>query len=175
MRPLQRRAEPRQKVTIRALIRDTRPDRDICILDLSSRGMLATTKFPPARGEFVEVLLGRVSHVGHVKWASEHRFGIALRDKIDAKAVERGEIAKGRAKLAAPHPSPNLKADVRFKQAEARRTAQAVNFLIALAASVTVAVGFGSAVKNQFGALARAGEVMGRGHFGDAPTRQVAP
>lgn len=97
------RVEPRATALIKARIRDGSAERDICILDVSTRGLLATTARPPTRGEFVELLIGGHMVVGHVKWASARRFGIALRERISIAALiagDRGSIALKRAQSA---------------------------------------------------------------------------
>ena len=76
------RVEQRTKVTVRATLRDEGPQRDICILDVSTRGVLATTANPPKFGEFVEIVVKDKSLVGHVKWSGNRRFGIVLQDRI---------------------------------------------------------------------------------------------
>jgi hypothetical protein len=90
------RVEPRTKALIKARIRDGGTQRDVCILDVSTRGLLATTARPPQRGEFVELLVGDHLLTGQVKWAGERRFGLALRERISVAALvagERGPIA----------------------------------------------------------------------------------
>ena len=76
------RIEQRTKVTVLATLRDRGPQRDICILDVSTRGVLATTANPPKFGEFVEIVVRDKSLVGHVKWSGNRRFGIVLQDRI---------------------------------------------------------------------------------------------
>lgn len=85
------RVETRTKALIRASLMDGGRERDICILDVSTRGLLATTASPPARGEFVELLVGRHKMVGHVKWAGERRFGVSLRERISVAALVAGD------------------------------------------------------------------------------------
>lgn len=159
MRPLQRRAESRLKVTIRARIRDGREDRDVCLLDLSSRGLLATTVKPPARGEFVEILLGPVSLVGHVKWSSQHRFGVALRERIDPAAIAAGQLERYSERLHVGVPR-RIEARVASAALQGRRVAQAINLLLVLGLCVGVAVGLASAVSEGLGAFAKAGNAL---------------
>lgn len=85
------RVEPRTKALIRARIRDGGDERDACILDVSTRGLLATTALPPPRGEFVELLVGNHKLVGQVKWSGERRFGLALRERISVAALVAGD------------------------------------------------------------------------------------
>jgi len=84
------RVEERTKALIKARIRDSRAERDVCVLDISTRGVLATTASPPARGEFVELQLGGHTLVGQVKWAGDRRFGLVLRDRVSVAALVAG-------------------------------------------------------------------------------------
>lgn len=83
--------EPRTKALIRARLRDGGLERDACILDVSTRGVLATTAMPPPRGEFIELAVGRHKLVGHVKWSGQRRFGLALRERISVVALVAGD------------------------------------------------------------------------------------
>ncbi|MEP5938496.1 MAG: PilZ domain-containing protein [Erythrobacter sp.] len=84
------RVEDRTKVMIRASMRDSGPKRDACVLDLSTRGLLATTAKPPKYGEFVELSVNGKTLVGHVKWSGERRFGITFQDRISVMSVING-------------------------------------------------------------------------------------
>ena len=84
------RVEQRIRAMVRARLRDSAGERDVCIIDVSTRGLLATAAQPPAHGEFVEIQLGRHPLVGHVKWSGEHRFGVALRERVSVAAVVEG-------------------------------------------------------------------------------------
>lgn len=85
------RVEPRVRATLRARLRDSQGDREIRILDLSSRGVLAACESPPLRGEFIELTIGRHSVVGQVKWSGATRFGLVLRERVSVSAVIAGE------------------------------------------------------------------------------------
>lgn len=76
------RVEQRTRSALRALMRDSRSEREICIMDMSTRGLLATTANPPRRGEFVELAIGRNRLTAQVKWSSQRRFGLSLRERI---------------------------------------------------------------------------------------------
>jgi len=84
------RAESRTRATVRAHIRDSLGRREICVIDISTRGMLATAARPPARGEFVELTIGMNKLAGQVVWASERRFGVTLRERVSVSAVAEG-------------------------------------------------------------------------------------
>ncbi len=85
-----RRVEPRIRVTVRALMRDARQEREICIVDLSTRGVLAIAANPPLRGDFVELRIGRNVLTGHVRWSSQRRFGISLRERVSIATLAEG-------------------------------------------------------------------------------------
>lgn len=85
------RIEERTKVMVRARLFAGQGERDACILDISTRGLSATSASPPARGEFVELRIGKNNLVGLVKWSGERRFGIAFRERISVIAAISGE------------------------------------------------------------------------------------
>lgn len=78
---------PRRKVLIRARMRANGPPTDICIRDVSRRGMLLQSHAPPERGTYVEIMQAGLPIVGQVIWSSERRFGISTRDAIDVAAL----------------------------------------------------------------------------------------
>ena len=84
------RIEPRTRAMVRARLRDSHRDHDVCIIDISTRGLLATTANPPSRGDFVELTVGRNQLVGHITWAGEHRFGIGLQERVSVAALLEG-------------------------------------------------------------------------------------
>lgn len=84
------RAEPRVRAMVRARMTDNAGQRDVCLVDISTRGLLATTAQPPTRGEIVEIKVGNSSIVGQVRWASDRRFGLALRERVSVAAVAEG-------------------------------------------------------------------------------------
>ncbi|WP_336980456.1 PilZ domain-containing protein [Altererythrobacter fulvus] len=85
------RVEARTKVMIRARLRGAGPEREACILDLSTRGLAASAENAPQRGEIVELVVGRNNLVGQVKWSGPRRFGMAFRDRISVIGLMSGE------------------------------------------------------------------------------------
>ena len=68
---------------------------DVCIRDISSRGMLIQAGAPPPRGTYVEILRPGCSVTGRVVWAKHHKFGIEAQDKIRITVVlERRSLAR---------------------------------------------------------------------------------
>ena len=88
------RVEPRTRTTVRAHIRDSQGSREICVIDSSTRGLLATAARPPVRGEFIELTIGMNKLAGQVVWASERRFGVTLRERLSVSALAEGGTRK---------------------------------------------------------------------------------
>ena len=66
---------------------------DVCILNISSRGMQLQAARPPERGSFVEIRRGPHVIIGCVAWTKQHRFGIRSQDVlfVDAIVAEPGD------------------------------------------------------------------------------------
>lgn len=131
------RIEDRTTAILRALLRDGGPERDAAVLDLSSRGLMASAKPPPRRGTFVELIVGRHSLVGQVKWSLGNRFGVRLRERIDVLAVignETGPVALKAAQRARAKPT----AAARF--AFSRQAGRVLTFALLIAAALGAAV-----------------------------------
>jgi hypothetical protein len=79
--------EPRQKVVLPAKMRSGAAQVDVCIRDVSSRGMLLQAGTPPPRGTYVEILRPGYAIVARVVWAREHRFGVLARERISLASV----------------------------------------------------------------------------------------
>ena len=74
--------ENRHKVVLPARMRAGAGQVDVCIRDISSRGMLIQAGVPPARGTYVEILRPGCSVTGRVVWSKHHKFGIQVRERI---------------------------------------------------------------------------------------------
>jgi hypothetical protein len=79
--------EPRRKVLIRATMRAGGPRTDVCIRDVSARGMLVQASAPPPRGTYVDLDCAGYQIVGVVIWHKERRFGIRTRERINVAAL----------------------------------------------------------------------------------------
>ena len=82
--------EPRHKVVIRATMRAGGPRIDVCVRDVSSRGMMIQMRDPPARGTYVDVDCAGHQVVGIVVWRRDHRFGVQSCERINVSALRRG-------------------------------------------------------------------------------------
>ncbi|MCB2079133.1 MAG: PilZ domain-containing protein [Novosphingobium sp.] len=85
------RIEDRTKAMLRARLRADGLERDACIVDVSSRGMLLMAANPPSHGRMVEVVVGPHTLLAQVKWSSARRFGLAFRERISVVGLLSGE------------------------------------------------------------------------------------
>lgn len=157
----QRRADHRLRVLIRARMRDGARNADVCILDLSQRGLLATTATPPRRGAFVEIVLGTISLVGQVRWASEHRIGISLQDRIDVGAIAKGDWSNYRAKVAQRSASASSRS-IANVEIDSGQRAKRVNLCLATMAAFAAAAFLADVVREELGSLRQVSTAMQR-------------
>ena len=57
---------------------------DACLLNISSRGLMAQAASAPLRGTYVELRSGSHVIVGRVAWSKGHRFGLRTQEPIVA-------------------------------------------------------------------------------------------
>lgn len=60
---------------------------DVCILNISTRGLLVQTAEPPARGTYLDLHRGQYAIVGRVVWVEGHRFGIRTQDALPVEEI----------------------------------------------------------------------------------------
>lgn len=60
---------------------------DVCIRDISGRGMMLQAALPPSPGTYIEILRGAHIVVARVVWARDRRFGIRAQDQMDVPAI----------------------------------------------------------------------------------------
>lgn len=76
-------------------VRGKEGEHEAIVLDASTRGLQVRTVHPPARGEYVELLVCGQWLVGTVRWNAANRFGVSLRERISVPvllAQEEGPI-----------------------------------------------------------------------------------
>ena len=79
--------ENRQKVMIKARMRLGASWHDVCILNVSRRGLGIQAASAPARGTYVEIRRGHAEIVARVIWAKGHRAGLQSQDPIFLQAL----------------------------------------------------------------------------------------
>ena len=75
---------------IRARMRYGASWKDICILNLSSRGMMVRSSVAPLPGSYVEMRRGSHVIVARVVWANDYKFGVLTQDRLPVDALASG-------------------------------------------------------------------------------------
>jgi hypothetical protein len=122
--------EPRLTCVIKARMRLHGVWRDVCIRNISSRGMLIQAASAPPRGTYVEVYRGRHVIVARVAWSKDHRFGVHTQDRLNLDALLQEPDASGinyKDKLKA-EPAFERRATPRPRQADLRWRAERSRF-----------------------------------------------
>ena len=153
-----RRREHRHKVLIRTRMRAGGLPVDVCISNVSSRGVCAITASPPPRGTYVELTDTAFTIVGQVVWSSNRRFGIAVQESIDLRRLVAHQQGAGDAPSQAA-------AQPRAKKASAgselsREEGQKMQFLVVAIAAAAATLLIGQLVYTQ---LAQAADAVAAG------------
>lgn len=99
---------------LRAQVVDSRGTHDARISDVSSRGLLGNMANPPARGEFINVHFQARELGGQVRWVNGRKFGVRLRERVDAASLMNGRRPRqvGKAIQVEPAETASLKATI---------------------------------------------------------------
>jgi hypothetical protein len=62
---------------------------DVCILNISSRGLLLHSAEPPRTGSYLEIRRGQHVMVARVVWSEASRFGVHTQDRLAVEAIVR--------------------------------------------------------------------------------------
>lgn len=110
----QPRSEERETVMLRAQVVDSRGTHEARISDLSPRGLLGNMANPPARGEFINIHFQARELGGQVRWVNGRKFGVRLRERVDAASLLSGRRPRqvGKAIQVEPEETASLKATV---------------------------------------------------------------
>jgi hypothetical protein len=79
--------DPRRKVVLDARMRVGTCWKDVCILNISSRGLLLQAAVPPARGSYLELRRGRHIMLARVVWADNRRCGLRTQDLLPVEEI----------------------------------------------------------------------------------------
>ena len=79
--------EPRQATATPARLNSDGRWQDVCIRNISSRGLMVEAENPPPRGHYLEVRRGGHVIIGRVVWASGYQAGIVTQERLDVAAV----------------------------------------------------------------------------------------
>ena len=79
--------EARREVHIPSRMRSREEWIDVCIRNISSRGLLVECSSPPSRGSYVDIRRGSQVIIGRVVWSKAGRFGVRTQDRLDIDAI----------------------------------------------------------------------------------------
>ena len=130
--------EDRQKVMIRARMLSGSLWSDVCILNMSRRGVGLQCAAPPVRGSYVEIRRGGLVIVGRVVWCKGHRLGLRSQDTLQIESIVREpDLSSQRPRAAAVAEAP---ARDRRSRPRVRPTAHETSRFAARSAEFGVAV-----------------------------------
>jgi len=116
------------------------PVTDVCVRNVSTRGMLLQACRAPAPGSYVEIVLPETSIVARVVWSKDRRFGVASRDRIRlADVIGPGAREPGRAAFVRTARQARGAALAIHANAHAEATGRAMQFLVLLICGVVAA------------------------------------
>lgn len=75
---------------------------DICIRDISPKGLLVQGTSPPSRGSYVEIRRGAHVIIAKVAWAKDQQFGLTTQDVVPVDALIHRPDAAGFGRSPAP-------------------------------------------------------------------------
>lgn len=138
--------EARRKVRIPVRILANEAWADMCLLDVSSRGLLIEGGAPPPRGTYVEVRRGRHVIVARVVWSERQRFGVHTQDRVAVGAItgEADDVPGADPSVTAPQRVERRVHPRALSPAEAHERSRMVGRLIEF--GVMLVTGFGLAL-----------------------------
>ena len=148
--------EHRHKVLARAQVRaGLLLPAEACVRDVSSRGMLIQSAFPPRRGTYVEIILARQTVTGRVIWSKGRRFGISTRERVDLGAIVSG-FQGGPAPQAANHIAVRKKPSPGGRGALARTNGKMLEFGSLVVTALAMVAVAGALVQQTLGETVQA-------------------
>ena len=147
--------ELRLTVLIQARMRYEGYRVQVCIRNISSRGLLAQAAAPPPRGAYVEIFMPSQTIVGRVAWSNDRRFGIETQGRLDVGAILKAASIKGSVEIAPAVSFAELKSvpprltagGVAERLERSRRMSAAFQFGCIVACGIAAALLMASAVQ----------------------------
>lgn len=122
--------------------------RDVCVRNISSRGMLLQAGSAPHRGTYVEVYRGKHVIVARVAWSKDNRFGVQTQERLNIQAILGEPDLSGTSykdavkkqptyeRRSAPRPT---EAELRWRAEQSRFTSKALEFACIAAVGGSIA------------------------------------
>ena len=153
-----KRRHQRRKVLIPARLKQDSGWSDVCIRDVSPRGLLVQGGSPPPRGAYVEVRRGAHIIIAKVAWAKDHQFGVTTQDilPVDALIQQPGTAAFGRSQATADgaqlgKPSAPRSTSTHQAADRSRRTSSVIQYAFALVLALAAAITLMEFVRDALG------------------------
>lgn len=158
-RPNFKPREDRQNVVLQARIRADGGWGDACILNLSSRGLLAYSQTPASPGTIIELRRGEQVIIAQVVWRQDRRIGLKSRDRLVIDEIISGSRA---ANLQISVPSMDLRRCRTARSLEESRTkARLGEFLSIITISAALAaLGYSAVAEALSTPIARVSEAL---------------
>jgi hypothetical protein len=127
-----KRRHLRRKVLIPARLKQDAGWFDICIRDISARGLLVQGASPPRRGSYVEIRRGAHVIVAKVAWAKDQQFGLTTQDivPVDALIHRPDAAAFGRSQTPSNDAQPERRAAPRVSSEQAAARSRHISAMI---------------------------------------------
>ena len=148
-RPAQtdKRRHQRRKVLLPARLKQDSGWSDVCIRDISPKGLLVQGGSPPPRGAYVELRRGAHIIVAKVAWAKNQQFGLTTQDilSVDALIQQSGAAGFGRSQATAEVAQVGIATARRPPSSQqaaerSRRTSSLIQYVFALILALAAAV-----------------------------------
>jgi hypothetical protein len=118
---------------------------EVCIRDISSRGLLLQAAVPPPRGTYIEIFAKSHTVVGRVVWREGRRFGVHTQERMDVAAIAEERAAPsasatGRSGERRSDPHSLTTADMAQRLDRSRRMSSVFEFGCVVACGAAAAV-----------------------------------
>ncbi|WBO23845.1 PilZ domain-containing protein [Sphingomonas abietis] len=148
--------ETRRPVHIPSRMRSGAEWMDVCIRNVSSRGLLVESESPPAPGTYVDLRRGSQIVIGRVVWRNDRLFGVRAQDRIEIDAlIKEPRLARPAAKLettANPERRSKSRADtdqnVARRLERSRQLSSAIQFALIAVAGISASAIIAAEVYN---------------------------
>ena len=129
---IDKRRHLRRKVLIPARLKQDAGWFDICIRDISPKGLLVQGGSPPKRGSYVEVRRGNHLIIAKVAWAKDQQFGLTTQDivPVDALIHRPDAAAFGRSQTPSNDVRPERRAEPRVSSEQAAARSRHISAMI---------------------------------------------
>jgi PilZ domain len=162
--PDDERAEERVRALLRARLSGSGLERDACILDISSHGLLMSAAVPPKPTHSITIRSNGYAMTGEVKWVEDGRFGVSLQAPIMVDDVIEAKVLQPTMKVATKSLPENF--GIRPEIEPAAMTLlnyfenKWIRYGVLAAVGLSIAISVGNSVGESMGAIAESTAAM---------------